>query len=237
VRRRPVLVAGAPRQAAPGDGRMALEAAGVERRLRQVRERIAKAGADPDAVKIVAVTKGHGSDAVQAALDSGLIDVGENYAGELIAKRTADHERGLARWHFLGHIQRNKVRSLAPIVHLWQSVDRVAAGAEIARRAPGATVLIQVNISGEPQKNGCEFGDVIALVETLSTLDLTVRGLMAVGPTGPAEAARAGYRRLASVARELQLPELSMGMSSDLEVAVSEGSTMVRIGEALFGPR
>jgi pyridoxal phosphate enzyme (YggS family) len=218
--------------------RPVLDGAAVAERLARVRERVAAAGADPDAVTLVAVTKGHGPEAVAAALAAGVVDLGENYAGELLAKHEAAAGRAPApRWHFLGHVQRRKVRSIAGVVHLWQGVDRQAAGVEIARRAPGASVLVQVNVSGEAAKNGCRPDETRALVDDLGALGLGVAGLMAMGPAGPPEAARPGFRQLAALADELGLAERSMGMSDDLEVAVQEGATMVRVGRALFGPR
>ena len=141
------------------------------------------------------------------------------------------------RWHLLGRVQRNKVRSVAALVHLWQGVDRPTAGAEIARRSPGAHVLVQVNLTGEPQKAGCRFEEAPGVAEELRDSGLDVCGLMGIGPAGPPEDARGGFRRLRELADRLGLGELSMGMSDDLEVAVQEGSTMVRIGRALFGPR
>jgi pyridoxal phosphate enzyme (YggS family) len=217
---------------------VALTARDVAERLAVVRERIASTGARPDEVRVVAVTKGQGPDAVQAALTAGLHDLGENYAQELVAKRQAVGDvAGGCRWHFLGHVQRNKVPVLASAVALWQAVDRVAAGREIAKRAPRASVLVQLDVSGEARKHGCSHDDVPALVEELSGLGLDVRGLMAVGPTGPPEGARPAFRQLVAMAERLDLPERSIGMSDDLEVAVSEGATMVRVGRALFGPR
>ena len=213
----------------------------VAARLARVHDRIRNAGGEPANVSVVAVTKGFGSDAVRAALDAGILDIGENYAQELERKNTevtaGTGNAPTCRWHFLGHVQRNKVRRVAPAVHLWQSVDRVAAGAEIARRAPRASVLVQVNVSHEVAKNGCPMEDAPALVDDLLALGLEVRGLMAVGPAGSPERARPGFRRVAALADRLGLPERSMGMSDDLEVAVQEGTTMVRIGRALFGPR
>jgi PLP dependent protein len=206
----------------------------VADRLEEVRARIGAAGGDPDAIAVIAVTKGFGPDAVEAALAAGLEQVGENYAQELVAKAA---EINGVRWHFLGRLQRNKVRSLAPLVTLWQSVDRAELAEEIARRAPAASVLVQVNISGEPQKGGCSPDGAPALVEAARELGLDVQGLMAVGPTGPPEDARLAFRSLAGLARTLDLHHLSMGMTDDLEVAVQEGATMVRIGRALFGPR
>jgi pyridoxal phosphate enzyme (YggS family) len=211
----------------------------VAQRVRAVREQIDRAGGD--GVRLVAVTKAFPSAAVAAALAAGAVDVGENYAQELLGKVSDLAARGEdvtpIRWHFLGRLQRNKVRALAPHVHLWQSVDRAELGAEIARRAPHAAVLVQVNLSGERQKGGCDWEDVATLVEELRAMDLDVRGLMGVGPTGVAEDARSGFRRLVAAADELGLPERSIGMTDDLEVAVEEGSTMVRIGRGLFGPR
>lgn len=185
----------------------------------------------PDDVSIVAVTKGLGVDAAHAVVAAGIVDVGENYAQELLAK--APQVAG-ARWHFLGAVQRRKVRDLAPHVHLWQSVARPEEGAEIARQAPGASVLVQVNVDGGPARNGCTWDEVAPLVRALREEALDVRGLMCVATSGEE---RAQFRRLAATAGELALPELSMGMSGDWQVAVEEGATIVRIGTALFGPR
>ncbi len=204
----------------------------VPARLEAVRSRIAAAGGDPDRVLVLAVTKGFGPEAIAAARAAGLTEVGENYAQELERK----WEPGL-RWHFIGGIQRNKIARLAPMVDVWQSVDRIEEGEAIAAHAPRAEVFVQVNVSGEPQKAGCGWDDVATLVERFGDLGLRVRGLMAVGPAGDPELARPVFRRLAELGRDLQLQELSIGMSGDLEVAVQEGSTMVRLGTALFGER
>jgi pyridoxal phosphate enzyme (YggS family) len=209
----------------------ALSTLDVAERLADVRGRIERAGGDGNAVTVVAMTKGFGMDAVEAAAGAGVNDFGENYVDELLAKRDPVH-----RWHFLGRIQRRDVRRAEGVTQ-WQSVDRVAAGEEIAKRWPGATVLVQVNTSGEGQKQGCTAGEAPALVDRLRDLGLDVRGLMTIGPAGPPEDARPAFRALAELGRRLQLSELSMGMTGDLEVAVQEGSTMVRVGRALFGPR
>ena len=209
--------------------------AGLADRLAEIRDRITNAGGDPDSVTLVAVTKDFGLEAVTAALDSGLVDLGENRADQLAAKAEAVNKD--VRWHYLGRVQRNQVRKVAPYVRLWQAVDRVAAGEEIAKRAPGAAVLVQVNVSGEPQKHGAREDDVPQLVDSLTGLGLDVRGLMAVGPTGPPEVARPGFKSLIGLADRLALPVRSMGMTDDLEVAVQEGTTMLRIGRGLLGPR
>jgi uncharacterized pyridoxal phosphate-containing UPF0001 family protein len=129
------------------------------------------------------------------------------------------------------------VRAIADTVHLWQGVDRVEAGEEIARRAPGAKVLVQVRLAADENRNGCPPDDVPELVERLDDLGLDVRGLMAVGPQGPPELARPGFRTVSALADRLGLVERSMGMTDDLGVAVEEGSTMVRVGRGLFGAR
>lgn len=210
---------------------------GVAERLGEIRDRITRAGGDWRSITIVAVTKGLGSDAVEEAYDAGLRDFGENYTPALLGKRAWSGKSWFTtppRWHYLGAVQRNKVRRLAPHVSLWQGVDRVAEGMEIARHAPGAAVMVQVNVTGAPQRNGCTFAEVPALVEGLREQDLDVRGLMCVGPQDNGCAA---FARLAMAAKDVGVAELSMGMSADFEVAVREGSTMLRLGSALFGPR
>jgi pyridoxal phosphate enzyme (YggS family) len=216
----------------------------VAGRLAQVRRRIAEAGGDPDAVVVVAVTKGFGPEVADAAVRAGCGHLGENYAQELVAKarqlgwgRGPDAATERPTVHFLGRLQRNKVRQLAPFVDLWQSVDRPEVGAEIARRSPGAAVLVQVDITGEPQKGGCAPAGVGELVRSLAAGGLDVRGLMGVGRAGDDRATRAGFAKLAALADDLHLPVRSMGMSGDLELAVAAGSTMVRVGTDLFGPR
>jgi hypothetical protein len=209
--------------------------AGLSERLGEIRDRITGAGGDPNSITLVAITKDFGPDVVNAAVHNGLTELGENLVDQLAAK--AEAVTGDVRWHYLGRVQRNQVRKIASHVALWQAVDRIAAGDEIAKRAPGAAVLVQVNISGESQKHGAAAQEVPQLVDDLRALGLEVRGLMAVGPTGPPEAARPGFRGLVALADRLALPVRSMGMTDDLEVAVQEGTTMIRIGRGLFGPR
>jgi pyridoxal phosphate enzyme (YggS family) len=214
----------------------AVDAAAVTAALERVRGRITGAGGDLERITLVAVTKGFDVDAVRAVRAAGVADLGENYAQELRAKADALDDAG-ARWHFVGHVQRNKIPLVGADVALWHGVDRLAVGGAIARRAPGAEVLVQVDITGEPQKAGCPPAEVPGLVEQLRAVGLDVRGLMAMGPAGPPEDARSGFRLVSGLADDLGLDERSMGMSDDLEVAVEEGATMVRIGRALLGPR
>lgn len=207
--------------------------ADVAERLAALRQRIERAGGDPDAVTIVGVTKGFDTTAVHAAVGAGMLDLGESYAQEMVEKVDASDR---VRWHWVGRLQRNKVRQVAVHVGLWHSVDRVELGAEIARRAPGAAVLAQVNTSGEGTKGGCAPEDTGALVADLRAEGLDVRGLMTVALRGP-EGAATCFRTLRTLADDLGLSERSMGMSDDLEAAVAEGATLVRVGTALFGPR
>ena len=210
----------------------------------EIRERIAaaarRAGRDPDGVRLVAASKTVPAARVAEVVACGVIDVGENRAQELLAK--AEDLAGLRSpdgsavcWHFLGRLQRNKVRGLAPLVTWWQSVDREALGATIARYAPGASVLVEVNVGVEPQKGGCAPGGVEALVGALRDLGLRVEGLMTIPPAH--DDPRRWFAALREQAADLDLPQLSMGMTDDYEIAVEEGATMVRVGRALFGDR
>lgn len=212
---------------------------GFEERLEGIRARIEAASPDPAAVTLMAVTKGFGPEAVRTALAAGLPVVGENYADELVAKAqaVAGDPGPDPEWHYLGAIQRNKVPRLAPLVACWQGLSRLAEGRAIAARRPGARVLVQVDVAGLPGRGGVAPAEVPGLVSALADEDLDVAGLMAVGVPGPPEGARAGFRTVARLADDLGLAVRSMGMTDDLEVALAEGSTMVRVGRALFGER
>ena len=200
-----------------------------------VRRRIEAAAGGSD-VALVAVTKGFGADAIDAAVAAGCERIGENYAQELRAKLAEVRTRP-AEVHFIGRLQSRKVKALTGAVDVWQSIDRAALIDELARRAPGARIMVQVNVSDETQKGGCQPGEALALVRRARHAGLSVEGLMAVGRAGPPEGARAGFRLLRALADDAGVRHCSMGMSEDLEVAVSEGSTMVRVGTALFGDR
>lgn len=220
----------------------------------EARDRISDAGGDPDRVRIVAVTKGFGPEAVLAAVGAGLSDIGENYADELLAKWPA--VGSAANWHFLGPVQRNKVHRLAPVVDCWQGVARVVEGDAIRRQLveraddgqevvydldKGTHVpprlLVEVDTTGSPGRPGCAPGEVPALVSGLRELGCRVDGLMTVAPPGDESLARRAFDLVANLRAELGLGELSMGMSADLEQGVAAGATMVRLGTALFGPR
>ncbi|HEV7865156.1 MAG TPA: YggS family pyridoxal phosphate-dependent enzyme [Acidimicrobiia bacterium] len=209
----------------------------VADRLAAVRERVAeaaaRAGRPPSTVRLVVVTKGVPPPVMQAALEAGAAELGENRAQELLAK--APELAGRPTWHFIGRLQRNKVAALAPLVDLWQSVDRLELGRTIAGRAPGAAVLAEVNVADDPAKAGVAPDEAPALVEGLRSAGLAVDGLMTVPAAG--RDPRPAFAALAALADRLGLAEVSMGMSDDFEVAVEEGATIVRVGRAIFGPR
>jgi len=206
----------------------------VAERLAEVHDRIARAGGE--GVTVLPVTKTFGVEACWAAFRAGCTAVGENYAQEVVAK-LGSVERPF-EVHFIGQLQTNKVRQLAPIVSVYETVDRPSVVVELAKRVPGARVLVQAAALDEPGKGGCLLADVPALVATAQDAGLRVQGLMTVGPTdGGPEAARAGFRATRAMMEQLGLAVCSMGMTGDLEVAVQEGSTQVRVGSALFGER
>jgi hypothetical protein len=208
--------------------------------LEAVRERIAaaerRAGRAPGSTLLVGASKTVPSALLAATLGAGLVDYGENRAQELVAKAAElDGVVPAPRWHFFGRLQRNKVAALAPRVTLWHSVDRPELGAAIARRAPRARVLVEVNLAREEQKGGCDPDATDALVADLRALDLQVTGLMTVPPAGSDPLPFFGALR--ALAARVEVGELSMGMSGDFEIAVEEGATIVRVGRALFGAR
>jgi pyridoxal phosphate enzyme (YggS family) len=211
--------------------------------ITEVRSRIAgaarRAGREPDAVRLVAATKTVPAKRVAEAVALGVTDVGENRAQELLAKAdalaAAPSTQADVCWHFLGRLQRNKVRSLAGRVTWWQSIDREALGVAIARHAPGAQVLVEVNLADEPQKGGCAPADAGRLSDALRESGLRVDGLMTIPPEG--DDPRRWFAALRELGGQLGVHHLSMGMTDDYEIAVEEGATMVRIGRAIFGAR
>lgn len=205
----------------------------VAERAKAVRDRLDAAGGHD--VAVVAVTKTFGPDAIDAAVAAGLTDIGENYAQEAVAKIAEVTSRPTV--HFIGRLQRNKVRHLAPIVDVWQTVDRPELVREIAKRAPGARIMIQVDISGEENKGGCDPAATATLLAVAAECGLEVVGLMGVALLAEPEDARPGFALLRRQVDEFGLQHCSMGMSADLEVAVEEGASMVRIGRDLFGER
>ncbi len=210
----------------------------VAGRLAEVRRRIARSAGrrDPDAIAIVAVTKGRPPESCAEALHAGLAALGENRVQEALPKM--DRVAG-AEWHLIGHLQRNKVRLAAGRFALIHSVDSAELAAAIHSRSPRQPVLLQVNVAREPAKHGVAPERALELAAEVAAL-LPLRGLMGMAARSPADP-RPAFALLWRLREEAQqrlgrgLPVLSMGMSDDFEVAVEEGSTMLRVGRILFG--
>jgi len=220
------------------DSLPAVDPAQVGERIAEVEERLAEASGGR--TRLLPVTKAFGVDAVRATVACGHPAVGENYAQELLGKAAEMAEAGTGdevEWHMIGGVQRGKVRQLGRLVSLWQTVDRVPLVDELAKRVPGARILVQVDPSGSPGKGGCQPGAVADLVQRAKDGGLVVAGLMTVGVQNDIAATASCFATVARLADELGLDELSMGMTDDLELAVEHGSTMVRVGRALFGER
>ena len=224
---------------------------GFSQRLDDVNARIQRAcddsGRDPGGIRLLAVSKRHSLAAVQEAIAAGQLEFGENFVQEAIPKIEATADTG-ARWHFIGHLQSNKTALAATHFDWVHTVDRL----KIARRlsaqrpfhAPPLQVCIQVRVGDEASKSGAEPAAVGELAAAVAALPrITLRGLMTIPPPSEDPAVQRGYFRSLRELQEnliddgLKLDTLSMGMSADLEAAIAEGATLVRIGTALFGPR
>jgi PLP dependent protein len=218
----------------------------VESNLADIRLRIADASnlrPNPEelAIELVAVSKGMPIEAIEGAYRCGQRVFGENYADELVGK--AQQLLGACpeiRWTFQGRLQSNKINRLIPFVSLWQSVDSVSRAEALGSRAPGAAVMIQVDATqGLADRSGVAIADAATVVAAARSAGLRVRGLMTVAPLEMHKVGRPEdtFRAVRALADSLQLEECSMGMSGDLEVAIAMGSTMVRVGSAIFGSR
>jgi pyridoxal phosphate enzyme (YggS family) len=207
----------------------------VSANLEAVRRRIESTGTDPASVRLVAVTKTFGSDAVRVAYELGLRHFGENYVEELCEKHST-LEADDAVWHFLGALQTNKIARALRCADVLSGVTRARELDKIVSIAPGATIDVQVDFTGEAQRNGASPDDVEGLVAHARELNLKVRGLMVVAPPGE-ERTRVAFASTVALADRLGLKERSMGMSEDLEIALEQGTTELRLGRALFGPR
>jgi pyridoxal phosphate enzyme (YggS family) len=225
----------------------------IAQHLDEVRQRIAQAAAaasrDPASIALLAVSKTFPADAVRAAFEAGQRAFGENYVQEAIAKIAAlGRLRGEIEWHFIGPLQSNKTKLVAEQFDWVHSIDRLKIAERLSAQRPEGTpalnVCIQVNVSGEASKSGVEPDEATALAHAVAALPgLRLRGLMAIPePADTLDAQRAPHVRLRELmntlrADGLELDTLSMGMSADLEAAVIEGATIVRIGTAIFGAR
>jgi hypothetical protein len=220
---------------------------GLGRVLERIRAAAQKAGRDPEGVRLLAVSKQQPAPAVRALAEAGQRDFGENYVQEGLVKARELAELSLT-WHFIGQLQSNKTRDVAENFHWVHTVDRERIAARLSSQRPHYAgpleVLLQVKLAEEPGKGGVAPAGLGALAEAVAGLPrLRLRGLMCVPPPETDESRqRIPYRRLRELLDELNarghaLDTLSMGMSADLEAAVLEGATIVRVGTALFGPR
>ncbi len=219
--------------------------------LKKVYNAARKNQRDPNSIKIVAVSKSHPSEIIALALKAGLTVFGENYAQELRDKHQYLTETGIQtpEWHFIGHLQSNKVKYIAPFVSMIQSVDSLNLAEEISRQAEKNNrkidILLQVNTSGEYSKFGCDPEATLALYDGVCKIkNLNLLGLMTIGTFSDDEKLIRSEFRLLRELRDninklkgINLTHLSMGMSHDYEIAIEEGATIVRIGTAIFGER
>ncbi len=224
----------------------------VASNLADVRARIDRAaltaGRDPASVRLVAVSKTKSAELVREAYAAGQRAFGENYAQELATKAETLRDLPDVQWHFIGHLQTNKARVVAAHAHVVHTVDSAALARELGKRAAKGEraaplpVLIEVNVAGEAQKAGAAPSEIDEVMRAIADHpSLALRGLMTVPPADDLPGARRVFETLVSL-RNLHggpqvLPELSMGMSHDLEVAVACGATLVRVGTAIFGAR
>jgi pyridoxal phosphate enzyme (YggS family) len=223
----------------------------VAHNLRTVRARIdaaaRRAGRDPSSVRLLAVGKTKPAADLAEAYAAGQREFGENYAQELVDKHAAlAHLPGIA-WHFIGRLQSNKAKIVAPIAALIHAVDSERLAIELGKRAviraTPLPVLVEVNVGGETSKGGVEAAELGRVLDRIASIaSLHLEGLMSIPPpTETAEASRVHHRRLRTLRDEhggaARLPTLSMGMTDDLEVAIEEGATIVRVGTAIFGAR
>jgi len=207
----------------------------VAANLAVVRARIASTGRDPQGIRIVGVTKTFGVAEVRAASAVGLRDVGENYVDELETKRAEGSDIDV-RWHYLGALQTNKIARVTKVADLLCGVSRVKEIEKIVEVRPAMAIYVQVDFTDADGRNGAQPSDVASLVARARELGLDVQGLMTVAPLG-AEGARRAFSATTRLADDLGLIERSMGMSDDLEIACEQGTSEVRIGRAIFGPR
>ena len=233
----------------------AIDADAITGHVRGVLDRISRAavraGRRPETIRLIAVTKSVPVERIRPAVDAGVRICGENRLQEALLKIDALGSRPGLRWHFIGRLQRRKVKTVVGTFDMIHSVDSMELAAEIDRRAGEAGIrqdlLLEINVGREATKTGFSPGEAADAVAALDAMpNVTVKGLMAIPPPGPdAEASRPYFLTMRELARSLastrltrvRMEELSMGMSLDFEVAVEEGATMVRIGAAIFGER
>lgn len=223
----------------------------IRQKIEEVKTKIEKAaarsGRDPSAIELVAVSKTKGPELIREAYDAGLKVFGENYAQEIKEKASALSDLEI-NWHFVGHLQKNKAKVVAPIASCIETVDSIELADMIDKRAvKPLNCMIEVNLGGEESKSGVLTDQILPIANHISTLrNLELVGLMIIPPYDPnPESGRPYFKKLGllldelnvSLKRDNPLTELSMGMSHDFEVAIEEGATIIRVGTAIFGER
>jgi len=210
---------------------------------RRIDERASQVGRDPASVTLIAVTKMHPFETIEELYRLGQRDFGENYVQELLGKAEQAVARGLTeiRWHFIGHLQSNKVKSLLPIVYAIHSVDSAKLATEISKRAEREIpIFLEINVDEEESKTGAKPAEILALFRAVRDLpNVEVRGFMCIPAPGDNNRTRLSFRKLRDLAAQMigAKAECSMGMSDDFEIAIEEGSRFIRVGTALVGAR
>lgn len=223
----------------------------IAENVRKIRQKIIDVcltiGRNPEDIRLIAVSKTFSSEHIREVVSAGVQDIGENYVQELHAKQQELINEPI-RWHFIGHLQRNKIKYIIPWIHCIHSLDSFKLAEEISQQAIKLNriidVLVEVNSSGEPSKYGVAPETTVGFIKELQRFsNLKVIGLMTIGKFGEtAEESRPSFQLLRQLQAEVNcegiaLPHLSMGMTHDFPVALEEGATMIRIGTAIFGKR
>lgn len=226
----------------------------IDHNIEQIRDRIARrcrsAGRSPSEITLLAVSKTFPAERVAEVVHNGVTDIGENYVQELLRKKTSLNDDRI-RWHFIGHLQSNKVKQIIDWIYLIHAVDTESLAVEVDRRAKAAhrtvDILLEVNTTGEQSKYGLQPERTVAFVRQLGPLgNIRICGLMTIGPFLPdPEGSRPMFRQLRELRDEISrlhqpnvsMKHLSMGMTGDFEIAIDEGATILRIGTAIFGSR
>jgi len=226
----------------------------IRENLEEIRKKVnaacQRSGRNISEITLIAVSKTFSPEKIREVVDSGIGDIGESYVQEL-TKKYSELKAEPVRWHFVGPLQRNKVKYIVDFVHLIHSIENLKLCQEIEKRASRiereVDVLVEVNTSGEPQKHGIHPDEALELFNEIGVFDhVHVRGLMTMAPfVDDPEETRQSFKKLYDLRQrlldngvpEIQLQHLSMGMSNDFEVAIEEGATMVRIGSSIFGER
>lgn len=205
----------------------------IKERLEEINEIINAKAQNP--VTLIGVTKGFTHEEVNIASELGIKNFGENYAQELLTKNPlVDPE---ISWHYIGQLQSNKIRKISHLVDVWHSVTSLKLAREIHKRNDQAQILLQVSLMGPSNSKGFEVEQLPQLISQLRDMNIDISGLMTMGVPGDMVATRVVFKELRKLADTFELPECSMGMSDDFEIALESGASMIRVGSAIFGNR